>query len=172
VGAIGVPGAPVAVTLVRAYHVCLGEYAALFRLEGVSSSLVTQLVLDREWWSLDSGGPPRRDQQVLAQSFEKGTVRYLRIQWREGLANRGERVLRLRLARAYLAEGPPFEAGPWPSLPPPTARIRTEGLGDKLGQVREGVMDVTRKIREATKKLEQSPIVRHRPADEPKAPPP
>ncbi|MDY0003014.1 MAG: hypothetical protein RBU30_17065 [Polyangia bacterium] len=162
VTALDVKEAPVRISLVRAQHLCLGEYAALFRLEGASPGLVTQIVIEREWSSVHGDHEVRREVESLAWTFEKGTVRYLRIRWREGLENRGERVLRLRLLRAHLAEGPSFEAGP-ATAPAPPGGGHQESLGDKLHQVGEKIRQITDKIRKAHEKMEQNPLARHPP---------
>ncbi len=132
---VPVRGAPLRLSVERAYPLCLNAYAALLRLEnppadatrssaekgdpdrgreGKPVRTVRAYLLEREWRDVRGRRPPRRERQSVAETLAPGSVRYRRIRWREGTQNPGERHLRVRLAGVIFADGTRWRAGPWP----------------------------------------------------------
>lgn len=159
---------PLKVQLVRSYHICLGEYAALLRFKHTGKRKIVGLTLERQWWDVRRKRPPHRDRQRLIRTFEKGTVRYLRIRWREGYKNPGERQVRIRLARVDYVGAPPWSAGAWPELPPPPVPPHAAAsLPEQLHEAHDSVRAVTKKVNKIRKKVEETPLVRYRPRPRP-----
>lgn len=120
-----VPGAPLEVHLVRVYHLCLGKHVALLRLSKAKRALV-QVVLEYERYDITGRHTPRRSTLPIARRFSTKSVRYHRLQWREGRVNPDERGLRVRLAAVDFADGKRWIAPPWPPSPavvPPTNKV-------------------------------------------------
>ncbi|MFH2007138.1 MAG: hypothetical protein ABI333_11175 [bacterium] len=154
---VAVPGAPITGELVRAYHVCLGEHVALFRLRGLQKRRIRQVVLEQELIDVRGARPPRRSLLPIARPFGPETVRYARIRWREGRENPGTRSVRLRLRAVDFADGKRWTPPPWPVKAPPLGAGRDAGAPapfDTVDRIQGGIRDLTRSLRKRRKKME------------------
>ncbi len=150
---LSVPGAPLKVRLVRAYHLCLGEYVALLRIFGATREVV-QVVLEYERYDVMGRHPPRRALLPIARVFTPQAVRYHRITWREGRSHPNERGLRVRLAAVDFAGGGRWTAPPWP--PSPAARPPPMGAAgplEPLDKLHRSLRGITQKVKDGAAKL-------------------
>lgn len=151
------PGAPMELRLVRAYHLCLGSHVALLRLAGAQGPVdVVQVVVAYETYDVMGRRPPRRSALVLTRSFSAKTVRFQRIEWREGRVHTDERGLRVRLAAVDFANGKRWTAPPWPPSPaviPPAREV--PGPLAPVDKLQKSLKDAARSIRKQGEKLRQ-----------------
>lgn len=142
-----VPGAPLEVRLVRAYHLCLGKHVALLRLSKATRNLV-QIVLEYEQYDVRGRRAPRRTTVPITRGFSPRTVRYHRIEWREGRVNPDERGLRVRLAAVDFADGERWTAPPWPPSPPviPAAR-KVPGPLAPVDKIQDSIRKATHSLK-------------------------
>lgn len=143
-----VPGAPLEVRLVRVYHLCLGNHVALLRLAKAKGRIV-QVVLEYELYDVRGRRAPRRTTLPITLGFSPRSVRYHRIEWREGRVNPDERGLRVRLATVDFADGKRWTAPPWPPSPPVVPAARK--VAGPLAPV-EKIQDSIRKVIQSLKK--------------------
>ena len=153
-----VPEAPVRGTIIRAYHVCLGAYSALVRLRGHDPAPIVQVTLEQEFLDIRGIRAPRRKLLRVTRPFGPKTVRYLRLRWREGLTNPGERRLRLRLKTVDYADGKRWTAPPWAPSPrvaaPPDPGAHT--IHGSVTRLRGGIQAVTRSLKKTRVKLKRA----------------
>lgn len=173
------PRAPVRLERVRAYATCLGEYVTLLRLTGRAGSRGCVAVsLERTWLDVRGRRAPRRDVQGVARPFGPGTVRYVRVRWREGRDNPGERWLRIRLLRVDSATGslwraPPARRVAWPPAPGRSGSRRppARSLIEEVGHLRSLVRSAGKSVQRVEAQISASSVVRsgaaaHRPGPE------
>jgi len=158
---LAVGGAPLEVRLVRVYHLCLGKHVALIRLAKAKRKIV-QVALEYELYDVRGRRPPRRTALSITLGFSPATVRYHRLQWREGLVNPDERGLRVRLASVDFADGKRWTAPIWPPSPAvvPAAKKVPGPLApvDKLqGSIRKATHALQSKRRKLKNKQKKRP---------------
>ncbi len=154
---VTVPDAPLEVRLVRVYHLCLGKHVALIRLAKATRKIV-QVVLEYELYDVRGRRRPRRTALSITLGFSSPTVRYHRLQWREGLVNPDERGLRIRLASVDFANGKRWTAPPWPPSPAvvPAAK-KVPGPLAPVDKIQGSLRKATRSLREKREKLKKKP---------------
>jgi hypothetical protein len=152
---LAVPGAPLEVRLVRVYHLCLGKHVALLRLAKATRKIV-QVVLEYELYDVLGRRPPRRMPLSITLGFSPPTVRYHRLEWREGLVNPDERGLRVRLASVDFSDSTRWTAPPWPPSPaviPPAKKV--PGPLAPVDKIQTSLRKVTRALEKKRRKLEK-----------------
>jgi hypothetical protein len=153
---LGVPDPPLEVRLVRVYHLCLGKHVALLRLAR-AKRLIVQVVLEYEQYDVRGRRVPRRTTLPITLGFSRRTVRYHRIEWREGKANPDERGLRVRLAAVDFADGKRWTAPNWPPSPlaVPAGR-KVPGPLAPVDKLHDSIHDATRSLKKQRLKITKS----------------
>ncbi len=150
---IPVAGAPLQVRLVRAYHLCLGKHVALLRLSGAKREIV-QVVLEYERYDILGRRAPRRSTLPVTHTFSPKTVRYQRIEWREGRVNPDERGFRVRLAAVDFAKGKRWTAPTWPPSPavlPPKRKV--PGPLAPVDKIQKSLQGITGDLKKRRQKM-------------------
>ena len=151
---VPVPGAPVEGAVADAYAVGLGAHVAVIRLEGRTDRRVTLVTLETEQRDPAFPAVVRRELITDPRGYDRGTVRYRVLHFRQDPALPGGRHLRVRLRSVDHASGPRFEAPPGPEAPALAPRTTTESGSPTavFDPISRGIRGLTERFRKVNEK--------------------
>jgi hypothetical protein len=158
-----VPDAPIVGAVHDVCAVGLGEHRAVIRLEGRSERRVTLVTLETEQRDPAVPAVVRRETLHDPRGYDRGTVRYRVLRFRQDRSMPAGRHLRVRLQSVDHVTGARYQAPPWPAPPAPVPAVHPTPGGAPPAEVLDKVSHGVRGLTEQLRKVNERPRPRPRP---------